>query len=49
MSKTNVDKYLDNETRNIYNTKTDNKVLDIKYGLTERLIKYKIKSTRLLL
>ena len=36
--KTNVDKYLDNETRNIYNTKTDNKVLDIKYGLTEDII-----------
>ena len=39
MAKTNVDKYLDNETRNIYNTKTDNKVLDIKYGLTEDIIR----------
>ena len=39
MAKTNVDDYLDNETRNIYNTKTDNKVLDIKYGLTEDIIR----------
>ena len=39
MVKTKVDEYLDNETRNIYNTKTDNKVLDIKYGLTERLVR----------
>ena len=39
MAKTNVDEYLDNETRNIYNTKTENKVLDIKYGLTEDIIR----------
>lgn len=39
MAKTNVDEYLDNETRNIYNTKTNNKVLDIKYGLTEDIIR----------
>ena len=39
MAKTNVDEYLDNETRNIYNTKTDNKILDIKYGLTEDIIR----------
>ena len=39
MSKTNVDKYLDNETRNIYNTKSNNEVLDIKYGLTEDIIR----------
>ena len=39
MAKTNVDDYLDNETRNIYNTKTDNNVLDIKYGLTEDIIR----------
>ena len=39
MAKTNVDDYLDNETRNIYDTKTNNKVLDIKYGLTEDIIR----------
>ena len=39
MAKTNVDNYLDNETRNIYNTKTNNEVLDIKYGLTEDIIR----------
>ena len=39
MAKTNVDNYLDNETRNIYNTKSNNQILDIKYGLTEDIIR----------
>ena len=39
MAKTNVDDYLDKKVRNIYNTKTNNKVLDIKYGLTEDIIR----------
>ena len=39
MAKTNVDNYLDNETRNIYDTKSNNEVLDIKYGLTEDIIR----------
>ena len=39
MTKTNVDNYLDNETRNIYNTKSNNQILDIKYGLTEDIIR----------
>ena len=39
MAKTNVDEYLDNETRNIYNTHTNNASLDVKYGLTEDIIR----------
>ena len=39
MAKTNVDEYLDNETRNIYNMKTNNKSLQVEYGLTEDLIR----------
>lgn len=39
MAKTNVDEYLDNETRNIYNTHTNNVSLDVKYGLTEDIIR----------
>ena len=39
MAKTNVNDYLDNETRNIYDTKSNNEVLDIKYGLTEDIIR----------
>lgn len=37
--KTNINNYLDNETRNIYDTKSNNEVLDIKYGLTEDIIR----------
>lgn len=39
MAKTNVDEFLDNKTRNIYNSKVDNKSLDKKYGLTEEIIR----------
>ena len=39
MTKTNVDEFLDNKTRNIYNSKVDNKSLDKKYGLTEEIIR----------
>ena len=43
--KTNIDEYIDEETRNIYNTKVDNKSLKIEYGLTEEIIR-KISSEK---
>ena len=39
MAKTNVDQYVDNETRNIYELKANNTTLQKEYGLTEELIK----------
>lgn len=39
MAKTNIDLYIDNETRNIYDSKIDNTSLDKKYGLTEEIIR----------
>lgn len=39
MSKTNVEEYIDEKTRNIYNTKTNNVSLKKEYGLTEDIIR----------
>ena len=39
MAKTNIDLYIDNETRNIYDSKIENTSLDKKYGLTEEIIR----------
>ena len=39
MSKTNVDKYIDNDTRNIYDSKVTNKSLEEKLGITEEVIR----------
>jgi len=38
MPKTDVNKYIDEDTRNIYNTKVDNVSLQKEYGLTKELI-----------
>ena len=38
MSKTKVDEYIDEKTRNIYNHKTKNKSLQTEYGLTKEII-----------
>ena len=39
MSKTNIDEYIDNKTRNIYENKVTNKSLEEKLGLTEDIIR----------
>ena len=39
MAKTNVDNYIDEEVRNIYNTKANNVSLQKEYGLTEEIIR----------
>ena len=39
MSKTNIDKYIDKETRNIYDKRVTNKSLEEKLGLTEEVIR----------
>ena len=38
MSKTDVNKYIDNDIRNIYNTTINNESLQTEYGLTKELI-----------
>ena len=38
MAKTDINKYVDEETRNVYNTKTNNKALKKEYGLTKEII-----------
>ena len=38
MQKTNVEEYIDNETRNIYNEKIENKIIKKEYGLTREII-----------
>ena len=38
MAKTNVNEYIDQKTRNIYNEKVDNKALQKEYGLTREII-----------
>lgn len=38
MQKTNVEEYIDNETRNIYNEKIENKSIKKEYGLTREII-----------
>lgn len=38
MTKTNVEEYVDEKTRNIYNEKTNNNSLQTEYGLTKELI-----------
>ena len=39
MKKTDIDKYVDNDTRNIYNTYTSSKSLKKEFGLTKDIIK----------
>lgn len=38
MQKTNVEEYIDNETRNIYNEIIENKIIKKEYGLTKEII-----------
>ena len=38
MAKTNIEEYIDEETRNIYNSKTDRVALKKEYGLTKEII-----------
>ena len=38
MAKTDIEKYVDEDTRNIYNTKTNSKALKKEYGLTKEII-----------
>ena len=38
MKKTDINKYVDNETRNIYDEATTNTTLDKKFGLTREII-----------
>ena len=37
--KTNIDEFIDNNIRNIYDTKTDNEILKKEYGLTEEIVR----------
>ena len=39
MKKTDIDKYIDNDTRNIYNTSTSSKSLKKEFGLTKDIIR----------
>ena len=38
MTKTDINKYVDNDTRNIYNTVSHNKSLKKEFGLTKEII-----------